>query len=279
MHDIRLIPLDDIADHALIRDRSHLNAEALAELKASLKAHGLRLPVELIPGNADHPYTLLSGLRRITAWRELAAEGGANTIPALIRDPMGDAEALAAVIEENEMREPLSAWERGRIVHIAHDEGLFDTIEGAAKSLFPAASRVKLSRIRAIARAVEAMGHALTGPELWSLRQCLRLASAVRAGFANVMLAALADDPDAPSDIQWRIILAYLEEAEALPEDAKPIGKRPVRLARPRRGLEIRREKTKAGHSLHFAGQMATDMLMDSVFWEIERQFGIDETG
>ncbi len=91
------------------------------------------------------------------------------------------------------------------------------------------------------------------------------------------MEAALADDPDAPADIQWRMILPYVEEAEALPEDAKPIGKKPVRLARPRRGLEIRREKTKAGWSLHFAGQAANDMLMDSVFWEIERLFGIEE--
>ncbi len=127
------------------------------------------------------------------------------------------------------------------------------------------------------------MGHALTGPELWSLRQCLRLASAVRAGFAPVMEAALADDPDAPAetsaDIQWRMILPYLEEAEALPEDAKPIGKKPVRLARPRRGLEIRREKTKAGWALHFAGQMATDELMDRTFWEIKRLIGIDEMG
>lgn len=276
MHDIRLIPLDDIADNALIRDRSHLNAEALAELKASLKAHGLRLPVELIPGNGDRPYTLLSGLRRITAWRDLATEGGPDAIPALVREPMGEAEALAAIVEENEIRAPLSAWERGRVVWIAHEEGLFDTIEGAARSLFPAASKVKLSRIRAIARAVEAMEGALTGPEQWSLRQCLRLAAAVRTGFAPVMLAALADDPDAPPDIQWRIILAYLEEAEALPEDAKPIGRRPVRLARPKRGLEIRREKTKTGWALHFAGQAATDMLMDSVFWEVERLIGAE---
>ena len=115
--------------------------------KASLKTNGLRLPIELIPNengrSGDRPYTLLSGLRRITAWRELATEGGANTIPALVREPMEVAEALAAVVEENEMREPLSAWERGRIVWIAHDEGLFDTVEGAAKALFPAASRVK----------------------------------------------------------------------------------------------------------------------------------------
>jgi len=293
MHDIRLIPLADIADHALIRDRSHLDAEALAELKTSLRAHGLRLPIELIPAEGgaagDHPFALLSGLRRITAWRELAAEGGADAdtpgdtpydaIPALVRGRMSAPDALAAVIEENEMRAPLSAWERGRIVWIAHDDGLFDTVEGAARALFPAASKVKLSRIRAIARAVEAMGDLLSAPELWSLRQCLRLAAAVRAGFAPVMRAALAEDADAPADDQWRIVLAYVEEAEALPEDAKPIDKRPVRLQRPRRGLEIRREKTKAGWSLHFAGRMATDDLMDRTFWEIERLIGIKETG
>lgn len=117
----------------MIRDRSHLDQTTLVELTASIRANGLRLPVEVVAGGP--PYALLSGLRRITAFRALAAEGGSDAIPALIRPPMSRAEALAAVIEENEIREPLSAWERGRVIHIAHEEALFDTIEAAAEAM------------------------------------------------------------------------------------------------------------------------------------------------
>ena len=147
MTTITHIPLTDIDDHAMIRDRSHLDQTALAELTASIRANGLRLPVEVMAVEVmaaegvagDPPYALLSGLRCITAFRALAAEGGPDAIPALIRPPTSRAEALAAVIEENEIREPLSAWERGRVIHIAHEEALFDTIEAAAEALFPAA--------------------------------------------------------------------------------------------------------------------------------------------
>ena len=138
MTTITHIPLTDIDDHAMIRDRSHLDQTTLVELTASIRANGLRLPVEVMAVEVvagGPPYALLSGLRRITAFRALAAEGGPDAIPALIRPPMSRAEALAAVIEENEIREPLSAWERGRVIHIAHEEALFDTIEAAAEAM------------------------------------------------------------------------------------------------------------------------------------------------
>ena len=51
--------------------------------------------------------------------------------------------ALAAVIEENEMRQALSPWERGRIVLLAHEQEYFDTIEASASALFPTASKAR----------------------------------------------------------------------------------------------------------------------------------------
>lgn len=147
---------------------------------------------------------------------------------------------------------------------------MFETVEEAAETLFPAANKIKLSRIRAIARAVEAMTVSVSEPESWSLRQCLRIASAVRAGFAPVMRAALEVDLDAPADAQWRMILPYLEESEAIPEEAKPVGPRSRRLIRPRYGVALRREKTAHGWALHMTGLEASDMLTDRVFDEIE---------
>jgi len=280
MHDIRMIPLDQIDDTALLRDRSVLDAEALAELTGSIRHHGLRLPIEVIPNEdgRDRPFALLSGLRRITACREIAEDSAPDSdlhaIPAIVREAMEPAAALAAVIEENEMRESLSPWEKGRIVLMAYEAEYFDTVEAAASALFPAAGKAKLSRIRGIARVVEALEDLATDPELWSLRQCLRVAAAIRAGFGPVIRAALEEEEGLPRDVQWRLILPYLEEAEGLAEDQKPIRLRPKRLSKPKYGLSVRREKTPVGWSLHFSGRLATDLLTDRVFDEIERMFG-----
>ena len=53
------------------------------------------------------------------------------TIPAFVRAPMQVAAALAAVVEENEVRAPLSAYERGRVAVAARDAGLFASVEAA----------------------------------------------------------------------------------------------------------------------------------------------------
>ena len=62
-----------------------------------------------------------------------------------------------------------------------------------------------------------------------------------------------------------------MEEAEALPEDEKPIRLRPKRLSKPKYGLVLRREKTMSGWALHLTGSLACDMLTDRVFDEVER--------
>lgn len=270
-----LVALHNIDDYALIRDRSVVSAEGLAELKASLVDSGLRLPIEVIPQAGERPYALLSGLRRITAWRELAAEGGSDTIPAFIRPEMDAADALAAVVEENEIRATVSAWEKGRVIWMALDEGLFDNAKAATKALFPTATPVKASRIRAIAEAVEEFSDVFIAPEKWSERQCLRIAAAVRDGFAPMIRAALGEgDAAISAEDDWRRILPCLEEAEGLPAGRKPIAPRPIRLTRPRPGLSIRREKIAGGWALRLTGPDADDMLTDRVFDEIERLIG-----
>ena len=71
---IHQIPLAEIDDNALTRDRSGLGADALTELKTSIAASGLRQPVELFAlsdPRPPHRYGLLSGLRRLAAFRDL----------------------------------------------------------------------------------------------------------------------------------------------------------------------------------------------------------------
>jgi len=56
---------------------------------------------------------------------------------------------------------------------------------------------------------------------------------------------------------------------------AKPRPGCPRRLSRPRPGLTIRREQTRDGYSLHFTGRDASSWLMDDVFGDIERMYGV----
>ena len=76
------------------------------------------------------------------ALRDLARGNPAKYthVSALLRSPAGQAEAMAAMVEENEVREALSPWDRGRIALAATDMGVFDTLDAALATLFPHAS-------------------------------------------------------------------------------------------------------------------------------------------
>ena len=279
---IHQIPLAEIDDNALTRDRSGLGEDALTELKASIAASGLRQPVELFAlsdPRPPHRYGLLSGLRRLAAFRDLHELTGQEryaAIPAFLRAPGTMAEALSAMVEENEIRESLSPWERGRIAWLAHRQGVFPTIEEAVARLYPAANAVKRTRLRAIAHLAEELDGHLTAPERLSLRQCLRLSAALNAGFGEAIRTALEESSLTDPRTQWDLLLPLLTEAERQPaEPAAPERPgRPRRVSRPRETLTIRREMTRDGWCLHFTGREATCALLDEVFDEIERVFG-----
>ena len=114
-----------------------LEPEALEELRASIAAGGLRMPVEvfaLAEPREGRTHGLISGFRRLAAVRALHGETGEARharIAAFVRAPEDIAAALAAMVEENEIREELSPWERGRMLVMARDMGVFDSIEAA----------------------------------------------------------------------------------------------------------------------------------------------------
>jgi ParB family chromosome partitioning protein len=128
-------------------------------------ASGLRQPIEVFaaapePGDDGPRYGLISGYRRLAAFRALASGSDPRfaTIPAFIRRPADEAEALADMIAENEIRADLSPWAKGRIVVEARDQGLFDTLDEAVARLYPALDRNRRARIRAVAEVVDALG-------------------------------------------------------------------------------------------------------------------------
>ena len=277
---VHRIALAEIDDAALTRDRSDLAEDALTELRLSIAASGLRMPIELFKLSEPRPplkYGLLSGLRRLHAYRalhELTGEERYTTIPAFLRAPGTMAEALAAMVEENEIRASLSPWERGRIAWVAHRQEIFPTIEEAVAKLYPAANKAKRARLRSIAHLVDELDGFLTAPEHLNEHRLLRIEAAFRAGFDNVIRTALEESSLDDPQTQWQLLLPILTEAETPPSEAPDPGPgRPRRVARPRPGLTIRREQTRDGYALHFTGRDADSELLDVVFAEIDRLF------
>ncbi len=112
---VHQIPLTLIDAAALPRDRTTTDPTALAELTNSIARHGLRQPIELFA--TDDGFALISGHRRLQAFRQLAANRPEfATVPAFLRSPATLAEALAAMVEENDIRADISPWEQGRII-------------------------------------------------------------------------------------------------------------------------------------------------------------------
>lgn len=273
MPDIHHLPLTDIDADALPRDRTALDDTDLSDLTLSIAAHGLRMPIEVFPATGPKPWGLISGFRRLAAHRELKLD----TIAAFIRQPADIPAALAAMIEENEIRADITPWDRASIVLTAVDEGHFDTIDAALPRLFPTYDRFRQTRLRAIAEVVAHFGdHALTDPRSLSQQKLTRLATALRAGMGDTMLVALRESSDRSPATQWSLLQAICEDAEAEAKAPRLHYKpnRPRHHARVRDALTVRRERTKDGWTLRFTGRDAKGPLMEDIMDYVEDMFG-----
>jgi len=275
---IHHIPTDQILETAIARDRLSIHDEPLEELKHSILKNGLRQPVEVYEIDGPTPYGLLSGARRLKAYRALAdyvPDDRFATIPAFIREPGSLAQALAAMVEENEIRENISPFERGLIAARTVEAGVFDTLDAAITTLYAHASAAKRSRIRSLALVAERLEGVLKFPEALTIAQATRLASAIRQDFGDVIESALISAKPGGPKAEWTTLLPFLEEADrALSDTTEPRRGRPRRLARIRSGLTIRREMTRHGYILKFTGHEATSDFIDEVIDEIERWYG-----
>ena len=274
-HTLHHIPLDQIDEAALPRDRTTVDPTALSDLSLSIAAHGLRMPIEVFAANGDtgHAYGLISGFRRLTAHRDL----GLPTIPAFLRTPADGATAMAAMIEENEIRADITPWERAHILLTAIDAGLFPTLDDALPRLFPTYDRFRQNRLRATAEVVQHFGdHTLTDPHTLSQRQLTRIATNLRAGMGDTMLVALQESSDTSPAVQWSLLSAIMDDAEAEAKGPKLKYKtgRPRYHARVQDDLTVRREKTKDGWNLRFTGSTARGPLMEDIMDHVEDMFG-----
>lgn len=113
---VSLIPVGQIQPNPH-QPRSNFDANALEDLAASIREHGIISPLILVIGKADNQYTLIAGERRLRA----AKLAGLSEVPAIVRSST-DQEQLELAIIENVQREDLDPLERAHAYQALLDE-------------------------------------------------------------------------------------------------------------------------------------------------------------
>jgi len=219
---VQALPLDAVDETYLVRDRMAIDAGEMAALTRSLAARGQQSPIE-VADLGQGRYGLISGWRRLTALRALAAAGqGPDRVLAIARPPQDAADAYLAMVEENEIRAGLSYYERARIVARATDKGVFRADRVALAALFVSASRPRRSKIGAFVRIVRALDDVLRFPAALPERAGLALAQALetRPELAETLVSALAAAAPDSAEAEARAIARAL--ATTAPTAAPP---------------------------------------------------------
>ena len=216
------LPLAAIAPDHLARDRIPAEDEDMAALRASLRLHGQRSPIEVTPLAGTLPYGLISGWRRLQALKALHAETGEPrfaTVQALVRRPETVADAYVTMVEENEIRLGLSHYERARVAALATARGVFPSEDDALRALFATASRPKRSRIRAFLDIFHALDDTLRFPAHLPERLGLALVERLRSapGERARIAAALAAANPATPEAELAALAALLAAPKAAP--------------------------------------------------------------
>lgn len=210
---IRLIPLDEIDAHAQSRDRRVLDrdSEAWLELKDSLRSRGQQIPIEVTGKDGrSGRYGLVSGYRRLAALQDLLAETGDErfgTVKALVSRARDSVETMVAMIEENEIRQGISFYERGRICCLAAEQGVCPSVDEAIEALFPNSSRNRRYKIRNFTLVHQRIGSYLDFPEAIGERLGGRLAQALKKGREAELVDALSDRDSRFPDAEAELVL------------------------------------------------------------------------
>ncbi|HET7032644.1 MAG TPA: ParB/RepB/Spo0J family partition protein [Casimicrobiaceae bacterium] len=142
--------------------RTQMNDDALEELAASIREHGVMQPILVRPIDGGR-FEIVAGERR---WRA-AKRAGLSEVPALVK-AVPDQSALALALIENIQREDLNPLEQANgLARLIEEFGM--THDAAAKAVGRSRSAVtNLLRLRELAKPVQAylmhgqmdMGHA-----------------------------------------------------------------------------------------------------------------------
>lgn len=177
------LPLEAIQPDYMIRDRQTCSVEDMEALKASLRARGQQMPIEVVALEAGR-FGLISGWRRLLALGELLAETGDaqfGEVRALLREPQDVSAAYIAMIEENEIRANLSFYERARIAYLSVQAGVYNSDKQALQTLFSAISFSKRSKVKSFIPIVAALDNVLSHPDQIPEKLGLALSKALTA--------------------------------------------------------------------------------------------------
>ena len=227
------IPVGAILTTDLPRDRMDLDgvakADEMDELKASIRAHGQKEPIELYRDVAGE-LQLKKGWRRLTALRALLEETGDEQFGlALARIVTGPGEGgvngrllhYVEMVEENTIRQDLTYAEMANLaIEAAADPEVDgDDPEAMVNRLYGSLHKMKRSHLRSFVAVLVAVGDALRFPKALSRDMGLDLARALkeRADLAEALRGGLAGCADA--DSQNATLRAALTEA---PTEEKP---------------------------------------------------------
>ena len=224
------LPLEAIDQDFIRRDRLVEDPEEMEELKASIRAHGLRSPIEV--AKTETGYGLISGFRRLQAFRALRQEDERFAeIPGFLRGGDAGQAAYISMVEENEVRADLSHYERGRIAVLAAGQGVFPTVAEAVDALFAAASKAKRSKVRSFAMVHEALGDLLQFPTGLTEKAGLALSSCLRDGGQARLRAALGEALAENAKEEWKLLERAIKQGANAPKD-RSRGGRPQEVTR-----------------------------------------------
>ena len=280
------LPLNQINADVMIRDRAVMDEAQMQELRDSIAANGLRLPIEVfaISGadEGDARYGLLSGYRRLMAMRGLLGLAGDpvyGTIRAIVRPRPGTDSAYVAMVEENEVRAELSHFERGRISVIAAQQGAFLNTEDAVNRLFATSSKAKRSKVRSFATIFEELGDMLNFPDALTEKRGLQLSQALNQDSEGMLRDGLANGQPQNADEEWALLDSVMQGMKASPPD-------PRRGGRPRTnpvtgwnnaetlvtsaGISIRKQQDSKGYVIRLEGAKLDDDLINSLLAKIQ---------
>ncbi|WP_299832326.1 ParB N-terminal domain-containing protein [uncultured Roseobacter sp.] len=256
---ITSLPLNEIDDAHLVRDRSHVDAEEMQVLIDSLRSRGQQTAIEVVALAGGH-YGLISGWRRLMALRQLleqTQEPRFATVKALIRSPQSAPDAYRAMVEENEIRADLSFYERARIAVQAAAQGVYPDPQTAVQALFEAARPPKRSKILSFTTLVSALDAHLKFPAAIPEKLGLPLAAALQAdkGFRRRLTEALRRAAPETATAE-RAVLERILRGEDQPRRAKSS---PAEQIAP--GVQIR----VASGRVSLSGKAVDDMLVEDL--------------
>jgi ParB/RepB/Spo0J family partition protein len=130
--------------------RKTFDKDRLAELTASVKAHGVLQPILVRPNGKEGTYELVAGERRFRA----AQAAGLASIPAMVRE-LTDVQVLEVQVIENLQRDdlhPLEEAEGYRQLHEKHGYSVEDLAAKVGKSKAYVYARLKLCDLAPAAR-------------------------------------------------------------------------------------------------------------------------------